>query len=239
MSTLQSSFPLRQRPDAQVQTSWWGQLLWVLGAALLSWACAAFFAGVLHWPRPLFLVPYVLLAGGFLLAWLRWGGVDWRHELTHNWGWGLLAALVVGAFVVRNVLQQPRTPMPQGMDLVFTLLWLGLVYGLVDGLLLSVLPIAATWQACTRLGWTEPWPGRMATGGLALLASLVVTVAYHLGYPEFQGLAVLGPVVGVGVMSIAYLFSRCPLAPVLSHIAMHVAAVLYGLATAIQLPPHY
>lgn len=239
MSTLQSSFPLRQRPAAKVQTSWWGQWLWVLGAALLSWACAAFFAGVLHWPRPLFLAPYVLLAGGFLLAWLRWGGVDWRHELTRNWGWGLLAALVVGAFVVRNVLQQPRTPMPQGMDLVFTLLWLGLVYGLVDSLLLSVLPIAATWQACTRLGWTERWPGQMATSGLALLASLVVTVAYHLGYPEFQGLAVLGPVVGVGVMSIAYLFSRSPLAPVLSHIAMHVAAVLYGLATAIQLPPHY
>jgi hypothetical protein len=29
------------------------------------------------------------------------------------------------------------------------------------------------------------------------------------------------------------------LAPVLSHIAMHVAAVLYGLQSAMQLPPHY
>ena len=239
MSTLQSSFPTRQRPYSQMQTTWWGQLLWVLGAALLSWACAAFFAGVLHWPRPLFLVPYVLLAGGFLLAWLRWCGFDWRRTVAHNWGWGLLAALVVGAFVVRNVLQQPRTPMPQGLDLAFTLLWLGLVYGLVDGLLLSVLPIAATWQACTRLGWTERWPGRITAGVLALLASLAVTVAYHLGYPEFQGVAVFGPMLGVGVMSVAYLLSRSPLAPVLSHIAMHVAAVLYGLATAIQLPPHY
>lgn len=129
--------------------------------------------------------------------------------------------------------------MPQGADLMFNLLWLGLVYGLVDGLLLSVLPIAATWQACTQLGWTERWPGRITAGVLALLASLLVTAAYHLGYPEFQGIAVFSPMFGVGVMSLAYLLSRSPLAPVLSHIAMHVAAVLYGLSTAIQLPPHY
>ena len=116
---------------------------------------------------------------------------------------------------------------------------LGLIYGLVDGLFLTVLPIAATWQAFTLLGWTNRWPGRIGAGILALLASLFVTATYHLGYPEFQSVALFGPLVGVGVMSVAYLLSRSPLAPVLSHIAMHGAAVLFGLATAIQLPPHY
>lgn len=239
MSTLQSSFPVRQRPYPQVQTSWWGQLLWVVSAALLSWACAAFFAGVLHWPRPLFLVPYVLLAGGFLLAWLRWCGFDWRGHLVHNWIWGLVGALVAGGFVVFNVLQQPRTPMPQGAALIFNLLWLGLIYGLVDGLLLSVMPIVATWQAGKLLGWTEGWPGKFMIGVLALFASLVVIAAYHLGYPEFQGVAVFLPVFGVGVMSLTYLLTRNPLTPVLSHMAMHVAAVLFGFYTAVQLPPHY
>jgi hypothetical protein len=41
------------------------------------------------------------------------------------------------------------------------------------------------------------------------------------------------------VMSLAYLLTRNPVAPVLSHMAMHVAAVLFGLYTAVQLPPHY
>lgn len=239
MSTLQSSLPVSQRPYHQAQTTWWGHLLWVLGAAVLGWACTALFAGLLQWSRPLFLVPYVLLAGGFMVAWLRWNEFDWRSQLARNWVWGLSAALVVGAFVVQNVLRQPRTLMPQGADLAFDLLWLGLIYGLVDGSFLTILPIAATWQAFTHLGWTERWPGRIAVGVLALLASLLVTATYHLGYPEFQGVAVFGPLVGVGVMSVAYLLSRSPWAPVLSHIAMHVAAVLFGLATAIQLPPHY
>jgi len=239
MITVPNSIPMRHRPYQQMQRTWWEHLVWAVGAALLGWVCTACFAGLLHWSRPLFLVPYVLLTGGFLLAWLRWNRFDLRSQLVHNWGWGLLGALVVGAFLVWNVLQQPRSPMPQGIDLVVNLLWLGFVYGLVDGLFLSVLPIVATWQACTRLGWTERWPGRIAAGVCALLASLLVTAAYHLGYPEFQGVAVVSPMVGVGVMSLAYLLSRSPLAPVLSHIAMHVAAVLYGLSTAIQLPPHY
>jgi hypothetical protein len=84
-------------------------------------------------------------------------------------------------------------------------------------------------QDCSKCG----------TGLLALIASLGVIAAYHLDYPEFQGLAVLGPVFGVGIMSLAYILSRSPLAPVLSHIAMQVAAVLVGLQSALQLPPHY
>jgi hypothetical protein len=129
--------------------------------------------------------------------------------------------------------------MSQGPTLVFNIVWLGLLYGLIDGLFLSVMPVAATWQALVLLGSTKRWPGLIAAGMMALMASLAVTAAYHLGYPEFQGVAVLWPMLGVGVMTLAYLLSRSPLAPVLSHIAMHVAAVLYGLQTAIQLPPHY
>jgi membrane protease YdiL (CAAX protease family) len=238
VSTLQTSLPIRGLPDHQVQTTWWGHLVWVLAAAALGWAEAAIFAGMLHLSRNLFLVPYALLTTIFLIGYLRWGRFDLRH-LLDNWRWGLVGALLVGAFVVNSVLQQPRTPTPQGINLVFNLVWLGLIYGLVDGLLLSVLPIVATWQAFTTRGWTDRWPGRVGAGIAALIASLLVTATYHLGYPEFQGLAVLWPMLGVGVMSLAYLLSRSPLAPVLSHIAMHVAAVLVGLQTAIQLPPHY
>ncbi len=59
-------------------------------------------------------------------------------------GGGLIAAVLAGAFVVANVWSQPASPMPQGLELVFDLLWLGVVYGTVDALLLNVFPVLAT-----------------------------------------------------------------------------------------------
>jgi hypothetical protein len=67
----------------------------------------------------------------------------------------------------------------------------------------------------------------------------VVTLAYHLGYPEFRGPQVRAPMFGVGMMSLGYLLTTNPIAAVLSHAAMHIAAVLRGPATMVQLPPHY
>jgi hypothetical protein len=123
--------------------------------------------------------------------------------------------------------------------LAFDLLWLGGVYGILDALLLSVMPVLATWQALSKLGWTFGWPGRVVAGAVALAASLLVTAAYHLGYPEFRGPEVVSPIIGNGICSLAYLLTTNPVAAVASHVAMHVAALLHGLETTVQLPPHY
>jgi hypothetical protein len=122
---------------------------------------------------------------------------------------------------------------------VFDLLWLGVVYGTVDALLLNVFPVLATWRAFSALGWTETWPGKLIAGIAAMGASLCVTAAYHLGYTEFQGPQVACPLIGNGVLSLAYLLTMNPLSAVLGHIAMHIAAVLHGISTTVQLPPHY
>jgi hypothetical protein len=105
--------------------------------------------------------------------------------------------------------------------------------------LLSVIPVLATWQAGSQLGWTDSWPGKLAVGVTALVASILVTLAYHLGYPEFRGPQVRAPMLGVGMMSLGYLLTTNPIAVVVSHIAMHIAAVMHGPATTTQLPPHY
>jgi len=49
----------------------------------------------------------------------------------------------------------------------------------------------------------------------------------------------IGPLIGNGVMSLATLLTINPIAAVGAHIAMHIAAVLHGIDTAVQLPPHY
>ena len=40
-------------------------------------------------------------------------------------------------------------------------------------------------------------------------------------------------------MTLGYLLTNNPLTAILSHIAMHIAGVLHGPASVMQLPPHY
>ncbi len=222
-----------------MNSKWWLHLMWVLAAGGLGFLITAALARWLGLPRPWLLLPYLVVAGVFLFAYFRWSGLNLADTTRQHWAWGLVGAALAGAFLVQNVLSQPASARSQGLSLVFDLFWLGLVYGTLDALLLSVMPLLATWRAFSLLGWTAGWPGRLAVGSLALVASLFVTIAYHLGYPEFRGPEVVGPVIGNGVSSLAYLLTTNPLGAVLSHIAMHVAAVLHGPETTVQLPPHY
>lgn len=240
MSTVVQSVFVPASAEPLVQRAWWSYLLWLPAAALLGFAIAAIFAGLLHLPRSVYLIPYVALASLFFYAFVRWSGISLTQVVRHNWVWGVMGAVLVGAFVVRNVVSQPASVRADGLPLVFDLLWSGVVYGAMDALLLSVLPVLATWQAFSIVGWTAHWPGKIAVGAIALVASLLITVCYHLGYPEYQAQGgVAGPTIGNGVMTLGYLLSTNPITAVFSHIAMHVAGVLHGPASVMQLPPHY
>jgi hypothetical protein len=202
-------------------------------------AIAAVFAGWFQLPRNLYLVAYIALTGAFLVSYMHWSGDDIVELARHHWLWGILVALPVAYFVMDSIWRQPASARPEGSALVLALAWLGVVYGAIDGLFLSVLPVHATWKALTLLGWTQRWPGRIAAGILALLMSMLVIGAYHLGYPEFRGPQVLLVIAGNSVMSLAYLLTGSLWAAVLPHVAMHVAAVLHGMESVMQLPPHY
>lgn len=113
------------------------------------------------------------------------------------------------------------------------------MYGTLDALLLSVMPVVASQRAVSLPSPTNSAPGNLVRVGLALLSSLFVTGAYHLGFPEFRGAEVVAPLIGNGVISLSYLLTSNPISPVVGHVIMHVAAVLHGLETTVQLPPHY
>lgn len=240
MSTVVHSALTPGSTESLIQRAWWGYLLWIPAAALLGFVIAEIFAGLLHLPRSIYLIPYVAMVSLFLYAFLRWSGLSLAELFRHNWIWGVVGAVLAGAFVVRNVFSQPVSARAEGFSLAFDVLWSGVAYGLIDALLLSVLPVLATWQAFSTLGWTANWPGKIAVGIIAFIASLFVTVCYHLGYPEYreQG-GVLGPTIGNGVMTLGYLLTNNPMTAIFSHIAMHIAGVLHGPISVIQLPPHY
>jgi hypothetical protein len=217
----------------------WFFLGWVLAAGLLGFAIAALFAGWLRLSRRLFLVPYFALGGAFLAGFFLWSQIDLIALLVENWYWGLLAGTLVGLLLVRNVWSQPASPRSTRVGLLLDVAWVGLAYGVMDALLLNIMPVVAVWTGFSGVGWADAWPGKLAVGILALLASLLVTLLYHLGYPEFRNRKVIMVLIGNSLITLAYLISSNPLGAMVSHVTMHVAAVFRGPETVLQLPPHY
>ena len=139
---------------------------------------------------------------------------------------------------MRNIQGQPASAIPEGGQLILSLLWIGLVYGVIDGLLLNVMPVFAV-QGPRFYESTPSWKERLVRGLIALAASVVVTVAYHSGYREFHGTKMVSVIIGNVIITSSYLLTGSPLAPVVTHVIMHVAAILHGMETTLQLPPHY
>lgn len=196
-------------------------------------------ADALSVPRNWFVLVHTVISGMFLAGYAAWAGLDTKRFFLRHPMLGLTAAVVAGALAAQFVLSGPGSPRPEGMELIWAVLWLGVVYGVVDALLLTVMPVYAVWSIGFGLGWPGSWRGRIGTGVLALLASALVTAAYHLGFPEFQGPQLVQPLIGNTLFSAAYLLSASPAAPILAHVAMHIAAVVHVYGTSIPLPPHY
>jgi hypothetical protein len=205
--------------------------VWAGAAACASGAIAWVAVDLLALSREIFLVPYVLTGCIFGALFARNAGVDMASALRHEPLRTSLVTATAAALMIGTVMLQPGAPRASGWRLAFELAWDGVAYGAVDGLLLTVIPIAAVRQG---LG-----SGRFSRDAVALLASVSVFIVYHLGFPEFRGSQIGAPVVAAIVFGASYLVARNPLAPILAHAAMHVAAVLHGPAGTVQLPPHY
>lgn len=211
---------------------------WILLGSVLGFMISAIFSARLGLPRRIFLIPYILFSGLFLAWFFGSNGIDLIPLVRDNWIWGLVAGSLVGAFTVANVRSQPASRESSGGGLALDLAWLGLAYGVTDALFLNVMPVLAVWNGFAQAGWTSSWPGRILAGILALSASMLVTFAYHIGYAEFRNKSVGLVLLGNILITLAYILSTNPLGAIISHTAMHVAAVIQGPETTIQLPPH-
>ena len=220
----------------------WSQLIWLLAIALASFLVTWIFTDLFHLSQTAFIGVLAVVTGALLAGYLSWSNTDWGAFLSYQWLWGLVGALIVGPLLIVMLARGSRSqakmfasaPRPEGLRLVGALLWEGLVYGMAEGLLLSVLPVLITWQALSSLHWTESWYGIILSGIIALGASVVVIVVHHLGYREFRGRKLVFAVGGCAPLSLAYLLTMNPLAAGLGHSILHIGAVLRG----IELPPH-
>ena len=129
----------------------------------------------------------------------------------------------------------PGGARPTGLRLAAALGWYGIVYGIVDALLLTIIPVLAVGAP-----WASASTGRrLRLRAAALAASLLVTVLYHAGFVEFRGGALVQPLIGNAVVTAGYLVTGNPVTPLPAHVFMHGAAVFHGMEVTAQLPPHY
>ena len=221
---------------------WWSQLIWLLALALTSFLVTWIFADLLRLTQAPFIGVLAAVTGLFLFAYLSWSNADWGEFLNHQWLWGLVGAIAAGLVLIASFMRGRRSqpqmfepaPKPRGLRLVGALLWEGLVYGVAEGLLLSVLPVLISWQALSSLHWTESWYGVVISGVIALAISVAVIAIHHLGYREFRGRKLPFAVAGCLPLSLAYLLTMNPLAAAVGHSILHTGAVLVGT----ELPPH-
>lgn len=242
MVTIHPSSVLRHTVERTGLTSsvpWWRELVWVPVAAALGFANAAVLVWWLEASRSWFVLGHAVVVGTLTTAYVRQAGLDPRALLVRRWPWALAGTAVFGTALAFSVLRQDAGTRPEGLQLGVDLLWLGVVYGLADALLLNVIPVLATWRAFRRHGWTSTWTGKVGVGALAIAASLIVTAAYHYGFPEYHGTEMRNPLIGGTIITLSHLVTANPLTAMLSHVIMHITAVLHGANGTTQLPPHY
>jgi hypothetical protein len=216
----------------------WSSVLWVLAASLLGFGTSAVFSSWLKLSRRVFLIPYISLTSIYLFWFFRTNEIYLAALLADNWIWGVVAGTIAGAFLVQNVRSQPSSRQSTGGELALEIAWLGMVYGIIDALFLNVLPVLAVWAGLSRTEGASSWQGKIGWGILSLFASLLVAFTYHVGYTEFRNKSVGLVLIGNTLITLAYLLSENPIGAILSHTVMHIAAVIRGPKTTIQLPPH-
>lgn len=211
---------------------------WTLAAGITGFVSAGLFSSLLQFSRATFVAAHALIASAFLTCYVMLTRTDFGAEAGQRWRRGLVAGVVLGLVLIRGVRMQPSSAAPIGGALMTGIAWFGLIYGMADAVLLNVVP--------AHIVLVSKPDGPAGSGGralkasaLALAASLLVTAAYHLGFAEFQGPALLQPLIGNAIVTAGYLASGSPLAAIVSHVIMHVAAVAHGMESTVQLPPHY
>ena len=213
----------------------WG---WILALAAVGFLTSTVFATLLNLDRALFVAVWALFAS---VAWWRYSRqarVSIPTQLKRRWVGGVIVGLAIGWILVQTVVRQPASEATQGTELLVQLFWVGVIYGTVDALMLSILPVLILYAARPGSELANPL-SRLRWAGGAIAGSALVTAAYHAGFSEFQNPSLVGPLIGNLAVTLGYLLSGSPVAPILSHVLMHLAAVLHGAATTVQLPPHY
>jgi len=213
-----------------------GHLKWIVLGALIGFGASFIFGDLIALPLDLYYLIYFGIITAFFTVYVSKTRLNVRELFSRRLMWGILLGLIFGALMVQNVLSRPETEKFTGPYLAWLIFWRGLIYGTIDGLLLSVFPWVVTWRAF-NVG-KKPLGKKIAFGLLAWLFILVFTTAYHLGYSDFRSKKIIQANIGNTIISIPTLVSANPIGSPVVHAIMHIAVVIHSPKTELFLPPH-
>ena len=211
-------------------------LIWVVFGALVGFGSSFIFGDLLTLPVDLYYLIYFGIILMFFIIYITKTQLKLKDWFSRRLVWGILLGLIFGALMVQNVLSRPETEKFTGGYLAWLIFWRGLVYGAIDGFLLSSFPWIVTWRAFD-VG-KKPWGKKIAFGFLAWLLILAVTTAYHLGYSDFRSDKIMQPNIGNTIMSIPTLVSANPIGSPITHAIMHMTSIIHSPQSELFLPPH-
>lgn len=142
-----------------------------------------------------------------------------RHASRHGRRWTLLAELVgfLASFLLSSFLHVSRALFLAGYVVVVTSF---------------VAPYVSSQRIQLRGQLERHWIAGVG-GGLVIGALLARQLLAQPASARAAGLALAGH------LTFAYLLTGNPLAAIIAHVRMHGAAVIHGMGTTMQLPPHY
>ena len=238
-----STHVLPQRPRRQARrlavapavTQW----LWLAAGFLVAFVIPFVLADTLELDRDLYYGLYGAAVIGYVSAWVVMTGQSIRRLVSRRLGLAVGLGIVAGALLAFMVYRtEGSTPRPDGIELAAAIVWRGVFYGAVDGLLLSVFPIMAVFAAFAGTKLRERKRGTVLVALIAMAASLAMTAIYHAGYSDFRGEKIRQPVAGDVVWTAPTLLTLNPVGAPIAHAAMHTAAVVHSYETDTFLPPH-
>ena len=213
-----------------------GHLKWIAFAAVAGFGSSFIFGDLLNLSVDLYYLIYFGIILIFFSAYIRKTNLKIKEWVSKRLVWSVLLGVIFGVLMAQNVLSRPETDRFTGAYLAWLIFWRGMVYGVIDGLLLSSFPWIVTWRA---FDVSKKSLGRkMAFGILTWLFILVVTTAYHLGYSDFRSKKIIQPNIGNTLISVPTLVTANPIGSPITHAIMHIAAVIHSPKTELFLPPH-
>ena len=216
-------------------SAWAPHLRWFAAGASAAFLVPFVFSTVLDLDHDLYLAVYFSFVIGLVTLYVRRMQIDVGDVIRRNWRWGLVAGVIVGVPVIRNVFTETQTARPDGLYFAFELIWRGAAYGALDAILLTVFPCVIVYAALG--GPLRTWRRRIAYFCVSLALVMTITAAYHLGYDHYREDGVGEPETGNVLMSLPMLLTANPLGSVIDHSGMHIAAVIHEYEGDTRLPP--
>ena len=128
---------------------------------MMGFAASFGLSSVLEWSRPAFVAAWTGLVLLLVGLYSTVEGVDLRTQLQRHWKAGVWLGLFIGGWLMVQVFGQPASLRSSGFRLAAELAGYGVIYGVVDGLVLSVIPVL------TLYGAQPPEVLRSPSGGSA------------------------------------------------------------------------